>query len=96
MKPMIDRRYFLGVATLLLGAVSLFVPAGVASAQQMSAKPEVKISEARAVITKYVDKMSQAAKKEIGFELTQAQKVEMVDAILDQMKEQRSYDFIDP
>jgi hypothetical protein len=93
---MMHRRHFLGATTLLLEAAGLFVPAYAASAQQMPTKPEVKISEAKPLIMKYVDEMSQAAKNDLGIKLSEAQKVEMVDAILSNMRARESYDFVDP
>jgi hypothetical protein len=93
---MMHRRRFLGATTLFLEALGLFVPVNVASAQQISAKPEVKISEAKPVIVKYVEQMSQAAKKDLGVELSAEQQIEMVDASLSNMKPQGSYAFVDP
>jgi transcription initiation factor TFIIIB Brf1 subunit/transcription initiation factor TFIIB len=69
----------------LLEAVGLFVPSYAASAQQMPAKPEVKISEAKLLIMKYVDKMSRAAKNDLGIKLSEAQKIEMVEALADEL-----------
>jgi hypothetical protein len=93
---MMHRRHFLGATTLLVAAGVPFVAADVALAQQKSAKPEVKISEAKPVIIQYVEKMSQAAKDDLGVELSPQQKTEMVNAILSNMQAQGSYAFVDP
>ena len=90
------RRHFLGAATLLLAAGGPFVPADVALAQQMSAKPEVKLSEATPAVVDYVDKMSRVVKEDFGVELSTEQKAEMVNHILSRMKDQDTYAFVDP
>jgi hypothetical protein len=57
---------------------------------------QVKISEAKPLIVHYVDKMAQDSKELLGIELSEAQKTEMVEAILSKMKTQGTYDFVDP
>jgi hypothetical protein len=59
-------------------------------------KPQVKISEARPLIGRYVDKMAQDSKELLRIELSEAQKKEMVEAILSKMETQGTYDFVDP
>jgi hypothetical protein len=93
---MIYRRHFLRATTLLLAARALGAPADMALAQQLSDKPLVKRSEARPMILKYIEKMSQDAKEHTGVELSQKQKNDLVNDILSKMEAQGTYAFIDP
>jgi hypothetical protein len=93
---MMRRRYFLFIATLLLAARTLRLPAGVALAQQGLDIPQVRRSEAEPMVRKYVDLMSDDAKKHTGVELSQQQKTELVNSILSEMENRGIYGFIDP
>jgi hypothetical protein len=91
---MMHRRHFLCAATLTAGAMS--VSANVALAQQNLVKPEVKLSEAKPLVMRYVENMSQASKELTGVEFTSEQKIEMRDAMITKMKDQDIYMFVDP
>lgn len=93
----IKRRHFFGAATLLLAAPMLScISDNIALAQQILHKPEVKLSQAKPLVVQHVDNMSLVMKEHFGSELTSKQKDEMVDAILSNMKEQGTYEFVDP
>lgn len=92
---MIHRRHFLYAATLL-SVVALSVPGHLALAQQTSGKPEVKISELRPVVKRYVDHLSEAYEKHTGIGFTQEEKKEMIEETIANMKAQGYYAYIDP
>jgi hypothetical protein len=63
---------------------------------QESSKPEVKVSQARPIVTEYVEKLSAASKANGGDEFSAQRKAEIVDSILATMKDQHVYNFVDP
>jgi hypothetical protein len=89
-----DRRKALSAAGMLLGTL-LLLPAA-SSAQEPSAKPEIKRSELKPIIMQYVEKMSEASKQSTGVEFTWVQKNELASAILKRMEAQENYVFVDP
>ncbi|MGH6857529.1 MAG: hypothetical protein ACRECP_07805 [Methylocella sp.] len=96
---MIHRRHFLRRATLLLAvaAPALSTPANVALAQQQTpGKAILKRSEARTVVTQYVEKMAQDAKERMGVDLSSEQKNKMVSDILWDMETTGIYTLVDP
>ena len=90
------RRQFLGAAMLPLGALSLYLPANIALGQQMSGKPQVKLSEMRPSVKEYVERMAQTTKEQTGIELSKEKQAEIVNIILSKMETQGTYDFVDP
>jgi hypothetical protein len=90
---MMHRRHFLGTVTLVLAAL---VRSAMALAQQMQEKPQIKQSEAKLVIMRTVEKMSQAAQSRTGVGFSEEEKIELADSILSNMKDRGTYAFIDP
>ena len=82
----ISRRYFARLGLLL--PFSVFASA----VAQETAKPEIKISEAKPIVREYVEKMAADAKKNTGVEFTAEQKAQLVA----NMKGQHIYAFVDP
>ncbi len=91
---MMHRRHFV-VATIPLAALTLFVPTDGALAQTPG-KAEVKISELRPVVRKYVDHLSQEYKTHTGIEFSQEEQGQMVEEIIDKMKARGFYAYVDP
>lgn len=93
---MIHRRRFLCAATLLLAAPALSMSAHLALAQQTCGKAEVKISELRPIVEKYVEHQAQVYKENIGVEFSQEEIKHMVENTISKMKARCFYAYIDP
>ncbi len=93
---MMYRRHFLcAAATVSFAALALSVPVDVPLAQQVSGRPQVKLSQAKPKVIELVDTLARNA-KEHGVEISQDKKNEMVDDILAKMEAQGTYAFVDP
>jgi hypothetical protein len=92
---MMRRRDFLRAARLLVAAPALLLPAEVALAQQVSGKPELRVSEVKPEVVQLVDKISREVKERNGVEFTPQQKAKMVNDIIAKMAD-GPYAFVDP
>jgi hypothetical protein len=93
---MTKRRRFLGTARLLLISAALLVPAATASAQEAPAKAEVKLSELRPVVERYVEQLSQAYKTHTGVGFSSEVKKQMVEDTIANMQARGFYTYVDP
>ena len=58
-------------------------------------KPEVRRSEARAIIREGVEAISQSAEENLGHGLTEARKDTLVDEMLQRIEDENVYSFVD-
>jgi len=58
-------------------------------------RPKVKKSEARKIILRHVENISQSARLNLGHELSDRKKSELVEILLGNMEARHVYDFVD-
>lgn len=82
-------------ALLVMAGGIVAASSGMSCAQEQ-ALPEVRRSEAKAIIKEYVDKLSEAKRRYSGVEMSVAQKNKMEHEILSDIEQANIYTFWDP
>jgi hypothetical protein len=91
---MLYRRHFLRSVMLILAPLALPVPTP--RAQETYSRPEVKISELRPVVKRYIERLSQAYEKHTGVGFSEQEKKVMVEETISKLEAQRFYAYVDP